>query len=116
MGAVILSLANSSSTEHYVRPEPEHTIVRAEVTAYTSSEDETDDTPTITASGKETKHGIVACPRKYPFGTKVEILKKEYTCEDRMNKRYTEEFDIWMSSKEEAFQFGRKTLSIKIIS
>ena len=113
--AMILSLAQTGSVTHYVREEPEPVIVRAEVTAYTSSEDETDDTPHITASGKQTRRGIVACPRKYPFGTRVEILGKEYICQDRMNARYDEEWDIWMSTKKEAIQFGRKTLSIKLL-
>ena len=113
--AMILSLAQTGSVTHYVREEPEPVIVRAEVTAYTSSKDETDDTPHITASGKTTKHGIVACPRQYPFGTRVEILGKEYVCEDRMNRRYDDEWDIWMQTKQEAFNFGRKTLSIKLL-
>ena len=91
--------------------------VTAQVTAYTSSVDETDDTPFITASGARTGHGVIACPSKYAFGTVVEIEGRRFTCEDRMNKRYreTERFDIWMETKSEAYAWGIKTLEVKII-
>lgn len=90
--------------------------VSAVVTAYTSSEDETDDTPFITASGSRTGPGVVACPSKYPFGTKVEIAGREYVCEDRMARRYRdgEYFDIWVETKREAFAWGRKELLVII--
>ena len=109
--------------------------VLATITAYTSSVEETDNTPCLSASGVDLCHniadsmekygydvfsadGVIACPRKYPFGTIVEIpitvIKcfpkldrhsdslyqdsidncrdvieyKEYICLDRMNSRY----------------------------
>ena len=90
--------------------------VHATVTAYTSSPDETDDTPDITASGTKTHHGTIACPSRLAFGRKVEILGKKYTCEDRMHARYRdiEMYDIWFETKAEAYKFGTQKLIIKI--
>ena len=91
----------------------EYNQALAVVSAYTASEDETDDTPTITASGTSTRPGIVAnnCLR---FGDKVTIAGKEYEVQDRMNKRYDcAHFDIFMESKDEAIKFGRQKLPFK---
>lgn len=86
------------------------------MSAYTSDPAETDDTPFITASGARTRDGIIACPAKYEFGTKVEINGERYTCEDRMNPRYDgEHFDIWMQTKAEAFKWGRRLVEVTII-
>ena len=90
------------------------TVDEAEVTAYTSSEDETDDTPHITASGTTTREGIVACPRDLEFGTEVIIEGTLYVCEDRMHFRNDGKYDIWMNSKDEAYEWGRKTVDVKI--
>ena len=86
----------------------------AEVSAYTSSPDETDGTPFITASGTSTRPGILACSRKYLFGTHWLINGRIFECQDRLNKRYEDApfpvFDIWVQSKQEAFNFGRQYL------
>lgn len=101
--------------EQKVIDQVEKTVV-AEISAYTSSVDETDDTPFITASGQRTRKGIIACPSKYDFGQIVEIKGKDYECQDRMNSRYRDKevFDIWHETKAEAFQWGRRTLTVKI--
>lgn len=79
------------------------------VTAYSSSPDETDDDPFITANGSLTRDGIAAT-NILPFGTKIKIPKlfgdKIFTIEDRMHERKTNFVDIWMESKEKAIQFG----------
>lgn len=92
-------------------------VVMATITAYTSSVDETDDTPFITASGARTGNGVVACPPKYGFGTQIEIQGQVFVCEDRMNRRYhdQERFDIWVETKTEAFNWGVKKLPIIIL-
>jgi 3D (Asp-Asp-Asp) domain-containing protein len=84
--------------------------VAAIVTAYTSSEDETDSTPLINAAGTRPQDGSIACPSKYPFGTLVMIQGKEYRCDDRMARDLQDQpqFDIWVTSKKEAFEFGRQ--------
>ena len=87
--------------------------------AYSSSVDETDDTPFITAKGTYVRDGIVAT-NFLPFGTAIKIPDiygdKIFVVEDRMNRRYVTNVDIWFPSKELAKQFGRKTVTIEIVS
>lgn len=79
------------------------------VTAYSSSVDETDSTPFITASGMTVRDGIIAT-NLLPFGTKVTIPSlfgnKIFTVEDRMARRLKDVIDIWMPSKTAALDFG----------
>lgn len=89
---------------------------KAEFSAYTASVDETDDSPLIMASGKIVYIGAIACPRHIKLGTVIELKSGvRYTCEDRMNIRYKNNFDIFMPSKGEALDFGRKYLEYKVI-
>ncbi len=88
------------------------------VTAYSSSVDETDSTPFITASGKRVRDGIVAA-NFLPMGTKIRIPEifgnKVFVVEDRMARRHAEKVDIWFPTKQEAKTFGRKKLQIEVI-
>lgn len=98
----------------------------AEVTNYTPEEGQTDARPREMASGKDVYDGAIATgDRSVPFGTKVYIpeLKKEFTVEDRMNKRFDKSskqqrdfIDIVHAkankkTKEKALNFGRQQLS-----
>ncbi len=87
--------------------------------AYSSSVDETDSTPFITAAGTYTRDGIVAA-NFLPMGTAIKIPaiygNKIFVVEDRMNSRYNLNVDVWFPSKELAKQFGRKTIKIEIVS
>ena len=75
------------------------TLEKQVVYAYSSSIDETDDTPFITASGTRTRKGVVA-NNCYAFGTIVSIAEDEYVVEDRMNARYgCHVWDVWQPSK-----------------
>src|SRR2546423_14332907 len=76
------------------------------VTAYTSS------SRAVTASGSHTFEGVLACPRKYPFGTRFLIDGKLYECRDRLNRKYDSRFDIWKPSSGAARSFGKRTLKI----
>lgn len=90
---------------------------KAWVTAYTASVDETDDSPLVMASQKMVYIGAIACPRDIPLGVQVEIKGHGvYTCEDRKAKKHDGEFDIFMLTKKEAIQFGRKFLEYRIIN
>ena len=84
-----------------------------EVTGYSSTVDQCDDTPFITASGKTVRKGIIACPRYFPFGTKVLIDDEVYICEDRMHPDYVHRFDIWFSDRGSAIEFGKQILEVK---
>jgi len=89
------------------------------ITAYSSSPDETDDTPFITASGKKVRDGIIA-NNLFPLGTKIRIPglygDKIFVVEDRMNKKKgNNHFDIWFPSKSLAKNFGVKTTYIEVL-
>lgn len=89
------------------------------LTAYSSSVDETDDTPFTTASGKTVQDGIVA-NNFLKFGDRIRIPElfgdKIFEVQDRMNQRKgSYHFDIWMPSKELALHFGAQVAKIEII-
>ena len=67
------------------------------------------------ASGREVYDGLVACPRRYPFGTRFRIGSRIYTCWDRLHMRFDHRFDIWKPSKEEALRFGKRVLVIQAL-
>jgi len=91
------------------------------VTAYSSNEDETDDSPCITSSGynlcQHNKENVIAC-NFLPIGTKVRFPsldpEKFYTVVDRMHERFNSRMDIWMTSKAKAQKFGKKFLIAEI--
>mgnify|MGYP001576943841 CR=1 FL=1 len=88
------------------------------ITANSSTRDQTDDTPFITASGTHVRDGVVAA-NFLPIGTKIRFPtmygNKVFIVEDRMNSRYTYRVDIWMRTREEAKQFGLRNLPIEVI-
>ena len=79
-----------------VPEEPSYTSVYAKVTGYNTVPEQTDSTPCIAAGGVNIcgRTDVVACPREYALGTKVEINGKTYTCLDRTHSRYNARFDI----------------------
>jgi len=86
------------------------------ITAYTASKEETDENPDLNAMGKKPQIGDIACPRKYPFGTKVIIDDIIYTCTDRMAEKFRDGnyFDILMLNRQSAINFGRQIKKVKI--
>lgn len=87
----------------------------AQVTMYTSTPDQTDDTPFITASGQTVRDGIVA-NNCLAFGTLVTIGDRVYEVQDRKNSRYgCEWFDIWGSDYEEAIQYGVQEHTVSVV-
>ena len=88
----------------------------AEVSAYNPVEAQTDGDPMTMASGNRVYDGAIACPRWLELGTRVEILGRIYICEDRMNIRYNNNFDIMMWDYQDAIDFGRRTLQVKIFN
>lgn len=93
-------------------------IRKAWVTAYSSRQEETDDTPFITASGSEVRDGIVAA-NFLPFGSKIKIPaifgEKIFIVEDRMHARKKGVVDVWMASTKDAEQFGAHLTDIAIV-
>jgi len=90
------------------------------ITAYSSSIDETDNTPSVTAYNTQTREGIVAC-NWLEKGTKTYIeglgwFVAEDRLSDKMARRYGYDvIDIWMPSKKEAIEFGIKVLSVSTL-
>lgn len=116
MGEVTISIENKQAVHTPSNDAVQAEWFQAEFSAYTASEDETDANPSIMASGKKVYKGAIACPRAVDFGSIVEIKDMgKFVCEDRMNIRYKNNFDIFMESKDEAMSFGRKTLNYRII-
>ena len=94
------------------------TILTAPVTAYTASTSETDSTPCIGAGNHYIcdRSDVVACPRSLQLHQWVEIEGKRYECLDRLNKRYTNRFDLFMGyDRDKALRWGIKTLKVKIL-
>lgn len=95
------------------------TRMRAVITAYTSTPDQTDDSPFIAASGKRVHDKMIAA-NGLPFGTIIKIPalygEKEFVVEDRMNARYgLGRMDIWLdTTKTEARKFGVKRVEVEI--
>ena len=86
-------------------------------TAYTSTREECDDTPFITASGKKVFWGVIAADKKFPFGTKIYIpyFKKTFIVLDRGGAIKGNRIDIWMPRKKEAIKFGKKKLEVYVL-
>lgn len=88
------------------------------VTAYSSTPDQTDDSPFITANGTYVHDGVIAA-NFLPFGSKVRLPEysgdKIYTVHDRMAKKNDHKIDIWMPSRDAALNFGVKKLAFEIV-
>jgi len=84
-------------------------MMKVVLTGYSSTTDQTDDTPFITASNTRTRDGIVAA-NFLAFGTKVQIPSifgdKVFTVEDRMAKKHSDKIDIWFPERYLAKNFG----------
>ena len=92
-------------------------IVQA--SGYSSTPDQTDSTPFTTASGSVVRDGTIAT-NFLPFGTTIRIPDvygdRIFVVEDRMNKRYRNNIDIWFPERDLAKEFGRKNVKIEIIA
>ncbi|MDP1538605.1 MAG: 3D domain-containing protein [bacterium] len=101
---------------------PEPKIIkklRVVVTGYSSTEDQTDSEPFITAAGTQVREGIIA-NNLLPFGTKIKLPElygeNIFVVEDRMNwKKGYYHVDIWFPSYWEALNFGAKRTYIEVL-
>lgn len=104
-----------------IKFKPEFKSFEFTITCYSSSPDETDNTPFITASGKsvfEVKN--LAASNFFPLGTKIKIPElygeKIFTIEDRLNPKYNDVIDIWKPTKKLAKQCGVKKAKVIVVS
>jgi len=88
------------------------------ITAYSSTVDQTDSDPFITASGSWVEDGIVAA-NFLPFNTKIRIPEyfgdRVFVVKDRMNRRHANRVDIWFPSRYQAINFGITHTDIEIL-
>ena len=116
----LLIVQENSFLPSSLLPEPKVArTINVVITAYSSTPEETDDTPFTTAAGTTVKDGIVA-NNLLPFGTKIRIPElygdKVFTVEDRMSsKKGYYHFDIWFSSRQGAKDFGAKLTHIEVL-
>ena len=111
-------LSNEQSQEEEIVSDISHTLTDIWITAYSSTPEETDDTPFITASGERVRDGIIAA-NFLPFGTEVRIPElfgdRVFVVKDRMHRRKTNFVDIWMPSKQLAIEFGIHQTEIEVL-
>ena len=84
-------------------------------TAYTSSFDECGNTDGITASGTKATINRTVAADDLPLGTRIRINGQEYIVEDRFGGGYKNRIDIYVDTKEKAYQYGRQYNFIEII-
>jgi len=123
MAGRVLDFANFSEKEQNILPEsgPREAdkVVHAVITAYTSTPNQTDDTPFIAAWGDRVYDGMIAA-NWLPRGTKIRIPSlygdKIFTVADRMNSRYGYgRLDIWMdTTRTEARKFGVQRVDVEV--
>lgn len=117
--AIILFPVSTHPVEESIAKAAQETGARKVwVTAYSSTPNQTDDTPFITASGHTVRNGIVAA-NFLPFGTKVRIPKlfgdRVFTVDDRMHARKKNFVDIWMPTTQQAKNFGIHQTEIIVV-
>jgi len=102
--------------EYFVNKTPKKTMY-VTVSAYSSTNGQTDGTPYLTGMGTLVRDGIIAA-NFLPIGTVVRFPdkfgEKIFVVEDRMNEKYGLQVDIWISEQEEAKKFGIQYLKMEI--
>ena len=101
------------------KEEKETRKINVVVTAYSSTVDQTDNSPYLTAAGTKVEDGVVA-NNTLPFGTKIKFPAlygdKVFTVEDRLHwKKSNYHVDVWFPSREKALEFGKKHTYIEVL-
>lgn len=113
-----LQVKSEIAAEKPIEQTPEAKTKKVTLTAYSSTVDQTDDSPFIAASGKKVYDGMIAA-NFLPFGTKIKIPalfgEKIFTVDDRMHRRFSERVDIWFPERGDALRFGIRTAEIVIL-
>ena len=90
--------------------------MRVLATAYSSTVDQCDSTPFITANGTHVHDGTLAA-NFLKFGTKVKFPAlygdKIFIVEDRMKSNY--KVDLWFPTRQEAKNFGARWVEMEIL-
>ncbi|MGD8396995.1 MAG: hypothetical protein PVF43_16115 [Candidatus Eiseniibacteriota bacterium] len=102
---------------------PHDLIAQVTCTAYSSTRDQTDSTPFLTASLQPVGPHVIALSRDllrrytpgapFDFGDVVEVVGVGvFRVEDTMHRRWKRRADIWVSSRSEAREWGRRQVLI----
>jgi len=93
-------------------------VIKVVLTGYSSTADQTDDSPFITASNTRVRDGIVAA-NFLAFGARVQIPAlfgdKIFIVEDRMAKKHSDKIDVWFPERYLAKNFGVKEAEVIIL-
>ena len=114
----IESAVRTEKIEKVIEQSPKTETRTFTITAYNTVPAQTSGNPCISASGKNIcgRDDIIACSRKYKFGTKFEILNKIYICEDRLAIKYDDRLDISFDKDIiGAREFGKQRVLVEII-
>jgi 3D (Asp-Asp-Asp) domain-containing protein len=86
--------------------------LRVVATGYSSTPDQTDSSPFITATGTRVRAGVIALSpdlrRLLPYGSEILVV------EDSTHPRLRQTMDVWFPSREAALRWGRRTLTVEL--
>lgn len=105
--------------------EPREEWIKFTATGYCACQKCCGKTNGITSSGAKATAGVtVAMPSNYSFGTKIQLKSMSgtlmnggnyYTVQDRGGAIKSNRIDIFFSSHQEALNFGRRTVYLKVV-
>jgi len=112
-GNTVLSLSQIPEEKQQTRK------INVVLTAYSSTPDQTDGSPYITAAGTRVRSGIVA-NNVLPFGTEIKIPElygnETFVVEDRLHwSKSNYHVDVWFPSRAQAIEFGAKRTYIEVL-
>jgi 3D (Asp-Asp-Asp) domain-containing protein len=104
----------------------DNVTVKVVATGYSSTIQETDDTPFVTASNTRTRRGVLALSRDllkrytadapFDFGDRVHLSGLgNFIVEDSMNRRWDNRIDLWFASSAEARKFGIREVYMSLV-
>ena len=120
-----IGLTEANASVALIAPIREYEVVntyKVPITAYSSTVDQTDSTPCLTANDFDlcahNQEDVIAA-NFLPFGTKVRIPEyfgdRIFTVQDRMNARYYYRADIWMKDRASAVTWGIRYTTIEVV-
>ncbi len=116
-----MEIREKEGPEEFIGPKKSIKLVpkkrmRVLATAYSSTVDQCDSTPFITANGTHVHDGTLAA-NFLKFGTKVKFPSlygdKIFTVEDRMKSNT--KIDFWFPTRQEAKNFGARIVEMEVI-
>lgn len=126
--------AEDAPQEDLVDPFAGREVLEVTMTAYSSTVDQTDDSPFTTSTLQPVRSGIVAVSRdllaeQLPYGTTLRVLEAHgegekcgawqipmlLEVQDTMHLRKRNQIDLWLPSRNEALQWGYCQATVEII-